>query len=159
MTKGRIKQISKDPKSFLLKGHRLSELISAKRERVESWHELAESITVTLKPDGGTGSAYKQSLVENAVCNIADLENEIAAEIEELISIEKDIKEAIRLFVPDSRHKNILEMRYLNGYTLSSIGVRLQYGEDWVCRLHKEALQVMQDNAKKYFSEISAKPC
>lgn len=150
MTQEQIKLIYEDPKAFLLQGRKAKELITAKRERIDSWRRLAESITVTLKPDGGSGSGgYKQSLVENAACNIIDLQNEIITEIEALVDIEKDIREAIDLFVKDDRYKAVLELRYLNGYSWRSIGSRLYYGEDWVCRLHGAALQELKENAGK----------
>lgn len=150
MTQEQIKTIIEDPKAFLLQGRKAKELITAKRERIDSWRRLAESITVTLKPDGGSGSSgYKQSLVENAVCNIVELEKEIISEIEELVAVEKDIHEAISLFITDDRYKAVLEMRYLNGYSWRSIGSRLYYGEDWVCRLHGAALLELKQNAEK----------
>ena len=150
MKQEQIKLISEDPKAFLLQGRKAKELITAKRERIDSWRRLAESITVALKPDGGTsGGGYKQSLVENAACNIIDLENEIASEIQALVGIERDIRNAIDLFVTDDRYKAVLELRYLNGYSWRSIGSRLYYGEDWVCRLHGAALQEMKENAGK----------
>lgn len=150
MKQEQIKQIYEDPKAFLLQGRKAKELIAAKRERVDSWRRLAESITVTLKPDGGSApGGYKQSLVENAAYNIVDLENEILAEIAELVDIEKDIREAITRFVVDDRYKAVLELRYLNGYSWRSIGSRLYYGEDWVCRLHGSALQELQQNAER----------
>lgn len=150
MTQEQIKQISEDPKAFLLQGRKAKELIAAKRERVDSWRRLAESITVTLKPDAGSApGGYKQSLVENAVCNIVDLENEILEEISVLVNIEKDIREAISLFVVDDRYKAVLELRYLNGYSWRLIGSKLYYGEDWVCRLHGSALQELRLGAEK----------
>lgn len=148
MTDAQIEMICEDPKTFLLRGRKAKDLIAAKRERIESWRSLASSITVELKPDSGGSSMYKQSLVENAVCNIVDLENEILAEIEALVNIEKEIHEAITLFVTDDRYKAILELRYLNGYSWRSIGARLYYGEDWVCRLHGVALAEMQQTAR-----------
>lgn len=150
MRQEQIRQICEDPKAFLLQGRKAKELIAAKRERIDSWRRLAESITVTLKPDGGSApGGYKQSLVENAACNIVDLENEILSEIAELVGIERDIREAINLFVVDDRYKAVLELRYLNGYSWRSIGSRLYYGEDWVCRLHGSALQELRQNAER----------
>lgn len=148
MTDEQIEMICEDPKTFLLRGRKAKGLIAAKRERIESWHSLATSITVELKPDSGSPSMYKQSLVENAACNIVDLENEILAEIEALVNIEKEIHAAIELFVTDDRYKAVLELRYLNGYSWRSIGARLYYGEDWVCRLHGAALAEMQQAAR-----------
>lgn len=150
MKQEQIKQIYDDPKAFLLQGKKAKELMTAKRERVDSWRRRVSSITAAVKPDGGSvPSAYKQSLVENAVCAITDLENEILSEIEALACIERDIQEAISLFIEDDRHKAVLELRYLNGYSWRSIGSRLYYGEDWVCRLHGSALQEMRKNAER----------
>lgn len=148
MTDEQIEMICEDPKTFLLRGRKAKDLIAAKRERIESWRSLATSITVELKPDSGSPSMYKQSLVENVACNIVDLENEILAEIEALVNIEKEIHAAIELFVTDDRYKAVLELRYLNGYSWRSIGARLYYGEDWVCRLHGAALAEMQQAAR-----------
>lgn len=149
MTQEQIKLICEDPKAFLQQGRKAKALITAKRERIDSWRKLAESITVALKTDEGSGSVGpKQSLVENAVCNILDLGKEIMAEIETLTNIERDIHEAITLFVTDDRYKAVLEMRYLNMYSWRAIGSRLHYGEDWVCRLHGAALLEMKETAR-----------
>ena len=148
MTDAQIEMICEDPKTFLLRGRKAKGLIAAKHERIESWRSLASSITVELKPDSGGSSMYKQSLVENAAYNIVDLENEILAEIEALVNIEKEIHAAIELFVTDDRYKAVLELRYLNGYSWRSIGARLYYGEDWVCRLHGAALAEMRQTAR-----------
>jgi len=117
MTQEQIEAISEDPKTFLLQGRNAQARIAAKRERIDSWRQLAESITVTLKVDGSSSlGGYKQSLVENTACNIIDLENEIIADINELAGIEMVIHEAINLFVKDDRYRAVLEMKYLNGY-------------------------------------------
>lgn len=151
LTREQLALIEEDPKTFLLQGRKAKELITAKRERIESWRLLAESITVTLKQDAGGGSSgYKQSLIENAVCNILDLETEILDEIQALVDIERVIHKAIGLLVTDDRYKAVLEMRYLNGYSWRAIGTKLYYGEDWVCRLHGAALQEMRRGAEKH---------
>lgn len=150
MKQEQIRAVAEDPKAFLLRGRKAKELIAAKRERIDSWNQLAESITVALKPDGGSApGGYKQSLVEAAACNIVDLENEILEEIAALAGVEKEIQEAITLFVEDDRYRAVLELRYLNGYSWRSIGARLYYGEDWVCRLHGSALQELRQNAER----------
>jgi DNA-directed RNA polymerase specialized sigma subunit len=155
ITQEQINSIADDPKAFLLQGKNAKELIAAKRERIEDWRKLAESISVTLKEDGGIGgSGYKQSIIDNAVCNIVDLENEILAEVEALVNVERDIRTAIDQFTVDERHKTVLEMRYLNGYSWKAIASKLYYGEDWVCRLHGAALQEMRAIAKYFGEEV-----
>lgn len=142
LTMEQLQSIENDPKAFLSRGLKASELIAAKRERVEDWRRLAESITVTLKPDvGGGGGGYKQSLVENAVCNIVDLENEIIVEIEGLMTIQRETACVITELLTDERYKAVVELRYLNGQSWRAIATRLYYGEDWVCRLHGAALR------------------
>jgi DNA-directed RNA polymerase specialized sigma subunit len=159
MTKEQLQEIAGDPKAFLLRGRKAKELIAAKRERIEEWRRLAKSITVTLKEGGGIGpSGYKQSLIENAVCNIVDLEREIIAEIETLVSIERDIHSAIGELVTNDRYTAVMEMRYLNGYSWSKIGERLYYGEDWACRLHGAALQEIRRNAEIALNSAK-RPC
>jgi len=149
MTQEQLDFIINDPKTFLLRSGKLKARITAKRERIKEWQSLAEQITAPLRVDGGSsGSGYAQSTIENAVCNITDLENEILEEIKTLISIEQEIDAAINELVVDTRYKSILEMKYLNGYSWRKIGFKLYYSEDWVCRLHGAALQAMKKKAK-----------
>ncbi len=127
--------------------------INAKQERINSWRKIAESITVPIgKNAGGQSGGYKQSVVENTACSIIDLEKEISAEIAALTGIEREIQEAINLFVNDKRYKAVLEMRYLSGYSERLIGIKLYYSEDWVSRLHGKALQEMKKNAESALS-------
>lgn len=146
LTVEQLKSIETDPKVFLNRGLKASELITAKRERVEDWRRLAESITAPLNdmPSGGSGPS---KLVENAVCNIIDLENEIIIEIENLMSIQRETACIITELLKDERYKAIVELRYLNGQSWRAIAARLYYGEDWVCRLHGAALREIKANA------------
>ena len=150
MTQEKIEQIRENPKAFLLKGNKVRKFISSTQERIDSWRRLAESITVTLKPDGGSApGGYKQSLVENAVCNITELENELIEEINKLTGIERDIQEVINGFVVDERYKIILELRYLNGYSWNAISEKLYYGKSRLHQLHGLALQEIRRSAEK----------
>ena len=142
-----LEAIATDPKIFLLKGRNVKALIASKRERIAEWRRLAESITVTLKEGGTSGGGYKQSIVENAVTNIVDLENEILEEIAELVCVERAIREAINVLISDSRYAAILELRYVHHLKLEEIAVRLNYAFRWVQRLHGQALLEMKEAA------------
>lgn len=149
LTQEQLTTIVEDPKVFLNRGFNANKMIAAKRERVDDWRRLAESITVQLKPDAGGGSSgYKQSLIENAVCNIIDLENEILEEIAALTEIQREIACVVTELLEDKRYKDIIELRYLNGQSWKAIASRLYYGEDWVCRLHGAALQAIKRAAE-----------
>lgn len=148
MTRENLKRIAEDPKTFLLRGRNTKTLISAKQKRIEEWRRRAESISVALKPGGtGGGSGYKQSIVENAVANIVDLENEILSEIQALIGIEKDVREAIDILITDDRYKVILELRYIHHLKLEEIAVQLNYAFRWVQKLNGQALVALKEAA------------
>ena len=159
MTLEQYQAISENPKAFLERGKKLGvhidTRIRAKWERIDSWRALAESTTVTLQNDGGRGpSGYKQSLVENAVCNILALENEIKADLAELGAALNDTKIGIGELATGPSQKAVLELRYLNGFSWSVVAEKLGCSERWVYRLHSDALSVMQEGAKSAMARI-----
>jgi len=84
-----LAQIAEDPQTFLSQGRFVKALVRAKQEKIDDWRQLAESTTAMVKDEGGAGpSGYKQSLIENAVCGIVDLETALLADIDELIVTE-----------------------------------------------------------------------
>ena len=151
MTQEQLKRIAEDPKAFLERGKKLSvhidARISAKSARIQEWRRRAESITAELKDDGGTSGGGPSKLVETAVCNIVDLENEIRFELQELSDARQEAETAINEFVEDMSQKAVLELRYLNDYTWEVIACRLHFAERWVRRLHGTALEVMRQEA------------
>ena len=150
MTPAQIQAVSADPKTFLSRGRALKKHITVMRKRIEGWRQIGESISAILKNDADVRSSegYKQSLVENAVCSIVDLENEIVAEIERLVRVERDICEAIKVLVSDDTQKMILEMRYLDGRSWEHVAKYLGYSIDRVYRLHGQALQELRRHKK-----------
>lgn len=148
MTQEQLNKIIEDPKAFLNRGFKANERIAAKRERIETWRQRAESITAELKTDGGTGGGGPSKLVETAVCNIVDLEKEIEEEIQALVEVEHEIGEAINELVFNPTYKALLEMRYLNHYKLEEIAVRLNYAFRWVQRLNSRAVAALKEAAE-----------
>jgi len=147
LKKEHLEAIANDPKEFLSRGRNIKALITAKQEHIDEWRKLSESTTVTLKSGGGSKIGYKQGLMENAVCNIIDLENEIFIEINELVELERDIREAINTLLTDTRHKAIFELRYIQHLKLEEIAVKLNYAFRWVQRLNGRALAAMKKAA------------
>lgn len=147
LTHEQLEQIAEDPKGFLSQGYRTKERIAAKRERIESWQQLAVSITAPISdmPSGGSGPS---KLVEASVCNILDLQREIEEEIKELVSLERSIGSAINLLVEDTTHKGLLEMRYLNYLKWEEIAVRFDITFRWTMTLHKRALEEISTKAR-----------
>ncbi len=145
MTQEQIQIMAEDPKAFLMRGRAVHKRIAAKFARIENWRGLAESITARLKHDAGvSGGGYKQSLIENSVVNIISLQEEILAEIDVLVAVEKEIREVINVFIVDDKQKTVLEMRYLNGYAWDEIAGALSYTEDWAYKLHGAAIKTLR---------------
>ena len=82
-------------KEFLNSGYRIDARIAAKQHRIDEWKRRAESITLALKPVVAFSSLPSKK-VEDAVCNILDLQNEICDEIIALKKVEKDIADFIK---------------------------------------------------------------
>lgn len=132
-------------KAFLQRGKGIKARIAAKKERAEYWRQLAESVTVAVKPDAAFSSLPSKK-VEDCACAIVDLQREILAEVEALISVEQEIKEAIAAAPMEESLKTLLEMRYLNAYTWEEIAARLCRTERWVMALHKKALAIFSES-------------
>lgn len=127
-------------KEFLNSGYRIDARIAAKQRRIDEWQRRSESITLALKPVVAFSSLPSKK-VEDAVCNILDLQNEICDEIIALKKVEKDIADFIKNSELDKTDKLILEMRYINGMKIEEIAVELHYAYRWVQRRLKRAIE------------------
>ena len=134
-----------DAREFLNRGYRARERIQAKEERIGSWRQIAESVTAALKPVA-TFSSTPSKKVEDCVCNIVDLQQEILDEINELTAIEREIGRAINRAGLDPTLKSLLEMRYLRYLKWEEIAVRLGLTFRWTMTLHKKALAIFGES-------------
>jgi DNA-directed RNA polymerase specialized sigma subunit len=91
---------------------------------------------LTAEPRGG-GTIYGKT--EEILAKIVDLENEIDADIDQLISIRDNIKAVIEA-VEDDRERLLLQYRYLDGWTFEKIAVEMNYSWRQIHRLHSQAL-------------------
>lgn len=83
------------------------------------------------------------SRMENTICKIVDLENEINDDMAELVELKKDIIARIRS-VEGADLRTVLELRYLSYKRWEEIAVELGYGIDNVFRLHRNALEQIE---------------
>ena len=90
----------------------------------------------TAEPKGG-GSIYGKT--EEILAKIVDLEKEIDADVDRLISIRDNIKAIIEA-VDDDRERLLLQYRYLDGWTFEKIAVEMNYSWRQIHRLHSRAL-------------------
>lgn len=143
-----IADLCKDPVPVLNRGYRAKERIADRRERIESWRQIAKSITANPEHSGGSGGGPSNK-VEKCVLGIMELEEEILDEIEEIKSRESENGKIIAAFVQDPNYKRILELRYLSYKRWEEIAVSMGYTFRWTQMLHARALQQLKDNAAK----------
>lgn len=135
-----------EAKEFLNRGYQSRIRIRAKKERIENWRRIAESITAAIKPVAAFSSTPSKK-VEDCVCNIIDLQEEIQEEIDGLVQVEREIGRAITKAVEDPTLRALLEMRYLNYLKWEEIAVRLDVTFRWTMTLHRRALEEFSSKA------------
>ena len=125
-------------KEFLSQ-YRLSDLrIKAKLEQLEELRTQATHITPSYSEVACTPSASDK--IGGLAAKITDLENEINADIDNLLNIRKEIVKAINT-VEDSTLRTLLELRYINCKKWEQIAVEMDYTYQWICELHGRALK------------------
>lgn len=135
-----------EAKEFLNRGYQSRIRIRAKKERIENWRRIAESITAAIKPVAAFSSMPSKK-VEDCVCNIIELQEEIQEEIDGLVQVEREIGSAITKAVEDPTLRALLEMRYLNYLKWEEIAVRLDVTFRWTMTLHRRALEEFSSKA------------
>ena len=136
-----------EAKEFLNRGYQSRIRIRAKKERIENWRRSAESITAAIKPVAAFSSMPSKK-VEDCVCNIIELQEEIQEEIDGLVQVEREIGRAITKAVEDPTLRALLEMRYLNYLKWEEIAVRLDVTFRWTMTLHRRALEEFSSKAR-----------
>lgn len=136
---------NKEVKDFLNKGYQVKNQIQLKRRRIEDWRRVAESITATIKPVAAF-SSMPSNKIEDCVCNIIELQEEIQEEINSLAQVERDIESVIKQGPLDDTDRLIMEARYLNYMKWEEIAVALNYAYRWVLRRHGRAIRQLAEN-------------
>ena len=126
-------------KEYLNRAYRLNEQINSCLAERDELQSLAYRIGSPSYGCKGSGTKPTDPAFVRAVEKIDSLEREIAADVERLIALKKEINEAIRS-VRDSSEQMLLRYRYINNYTWEKIGVLMDINERTARRLHGSAL-------------------
>ena len=126
-------------KEYLSQAYRLNQRIDAKIEQVMSLRNLAAKATSTLSDaiPNGTQNVHR---MEDIIIKIIDFENEINADIDNLVDLKREIVSTIKS-VPNLECQMLLELRYLCFKPWEQIAVEMGYGIDNIFRLHQKALK------------------
>ena len=125
-------------KEYLGQAYRLDQRINSKLEQVLSLRDLTTKATATMSdmPGGGSRNVYR---MQDIIGKIIDLENEINADIDQLVDLKRDIVAIIKA-VENPEYQTLLEKRYLCFLHWEQIAVDMNYGIDNIFKLHKKAL-------------------
>lgn len=88
-------------------------------------------------PNGGNQTGTK---IERAIEQLDACANDLEKEALEMRQLMQEVKAAINT-IPDETLKQLLELRYINGYTWEQIAVKMYYSYVHICRLHGLALE------------------
>ena len=128
-------------KEYLLQARYLDNRIASKREQIQNLNDLATKCTSTWS-DMPRSQNTGRSRMADCVIQIIDLENEISADMLQLINLKREITETINK-VKNDEYKTILEKRYLCWLTWEQIAVDLNYSVMHIHRMHGEALKAV----------------
>lgn len=70
------------------------------------------------------------------------MENEISCQIYDLLELKKEIEGTISK-VDDPVLRQLLTLRYINGYAFERVAEKMFYTYKWVCVLHGNALNAI----------------
>jgi hypothetical protein len=126
-------------KEYLSQARWLDMRINSKLEQVESLHALATKATSTLSdvPPSGTRNVHR---MEDIICKIVTLEDEINADIDRLVDLKRDIAERVKM-VQDMEYQSLLEKRYLCLMTWEQIAAETGCSVRNIHLMHGEALK------------------
>lgn len=125
-------------KEYLGKAYRLDQRINSKLDQVASLNELATKATSTLS-DMPKNPNKAISTMENTICKIIDLQDEINKDIDRLVDLKTQIATTIKN-IENYEYQTLLEKRYLCFETWEQIAVDMHYSLRWIHILHGKAL-------------------
>jgi 3-methyladenine DNA glycosylase/8-oxoguanine DNA glycosylase len=128
-------------KAYLAQTYRIDQRINSKLEQLSSLRELSTKATTTFSdvPPSGTRNVHR---MEDVICKIVTLEDEINAEIDRLVDLKRDIHAVIGE-VQDPEYQTLLELRYLCFKTWEQIAVLMNYSTKYLFELHARALRMV----------------
>ena len=120
--------------------------IDNKLEQMEALNALATKATTTFgnEPVSGTRDVHKR---EETICKIVDLQNEINADIDNLVDLKRELRKTIES-IPNVDYRTVLELRYLNFRKWEEIAVTMGYRLRNVHYIHDKAIEYLDGEMK-----------
>lgn len=133
---------SQEKKAYLERYKEANREIDCLCEELSRWRAVATKITTVLSQEPA-GGHEGENQIELAVEKIIALEGQINASIDRALEIKKQVEEAIQT-VQDGTLREVLIQRYILGKKWEQIADDMNYGYQWICKLHGRALQAIK---------------
>lgn len=131
-----------DVKEFLSQHKIIDDCINAKLDEIKELRSLATRLSPSL-----SGESHSVGIVSDRVgrtaAKIADLEREVNDQIDRLIEVKAEINAMINS-LDDILLRNLLERRYLLGFSWEKIAEDMSYTPRHITRLHNKAIERLQ---------------
>lgn len=128
---------SQEKKAFLKQYGYLDREVERLIVERDKWWTRATHITPNYSGSGGGSSEHS---AETILLKIAEIEQDIDRRIDELIEVRRGIVEAIRT-VDNPEYRELLQMRYIDGYSFEKIAEELHVSMRHATRMHGFALE------------------
>ena len=130
-------------KEYLNQAYRMEQRVQSKLEQIEDLRSLASHVTSSIGSEPVVHTRNNTAM-QDTVIRIMEAEQELNAEIDELVEIKQDIKRTIDM-VPDVTLRLVLEKRNLCFQKWEQIAFEMYYSLRSVQEKHREAVRIVQE--------------
>ena len=138
-------------KEYLNQAHQIEKRIMTKAEQIEVLRAVVTKVTTTLSK-ARVQSSLSPSRMEGTIAKMIDLEEELKADMDELITTKADVTKTVRM-VSDPELQLLLEKRYLCHEKWDEIAMDMGISVQHMFRLHGEALKKVEEILKLRVNE------
>lgn len=121
-------------KEYLQSGYWIARGVLLKRERINKLRQLAGSPGTSGRGERVSFSPQRSRL-ENCIAQIDEWEREIDADLRELNEYKSFIYNT-----KNNKHRDLLILHYIDGYTWEEASARVGYSERHARRIHEKAM-------------------
>lgn len=132
----------KNAKEYLGKAYRIDQRINSKIEQVSALNNMATKATSTISdmPGSATRNIHR---MEDVIVKIIDLQNEINADIDELVDFKAEVMSVIKS-IDNLEYQTLLELRYLCFKPWEQIAIEMGYSINNVFKMHRKAIELLE---------------
>lgn len=132
----------KNAKEYLGQAYRIDQRINSKIEQVSALNNMATKATSTISdmPGSATRNIHR---MEDVIVKIIDLQDEINADIDELVDLKAEVMSVIKS-IDNLEYQTLLELRYLCFKPWEQIAIELGYSINNVFKMHRKAIELLE---------------